>query len=62
MFKVDSNLLPSVFLNLFTLVSSMQKYKLETTLAARSTFCIPLARTNYGKFNIRFKGAILNVP
>ena len=26
---------------------------------ARSTFCIPLARTNYGKPDIRFKGAIL---
>ena len=23
------------------------------------TFCIPLVRTNYGKFNIRFKGAVL---
>ena len=24
-----------------------------------TTFCIPLVRTNYGKFNIRFKGAVL---
>ena len=23
------------------------------------TFCIPLVKTNYGKFNIRFKGAVL---
>ena len=28
-------------------------------MASRSTFCIPLVRTNYGKFNILFKGAVL---
>ena len=57
MFKFRSNLLPSAFLNFFPLVSSRHKYK--TRLASRSMFSIPLARANYGKFNIRFKGAIL---
>ena len=57
MFKFHSSLLPSAFLNFFTLVSSRHEYK--TRLASRSTFCIPFARTNYGKFNIRCKGTIL---
>ena len=58
MFKFHSNLLRSAFLYLFTLISSRHKYK--TRLASTSTFCIPLSRTNYGKFSIRFKGAILS--
>ena len=53
MLKFHSNLLPFAFLNFFTLVSS--RHKKKTTLASRSTFYIPLARTNYDKFNIRFK-------
>ena len=56
MIKFHLNKLPSAFLNFSTLVSSRHKYK--TRLVFRSTFYIPLARTNYGKFNIRFKEAI----
>ena len=50
-------MLPSLFSNLLTPISSRHKY--ETRLASRSTFCIPSVRTNYGRFNIRFKGAFL---
>ena len=57
MFKFHSNLLPSAFCNFFTPISSRHEYK--TRLASRSSLCIPLVRTNYGKFNIRFKGAVL---
>ena len=42
--------------NFFT---SLSRHKYKTTLAAISTVCIPSARTNYGKFNIRFKGPVL---
>ena len=56
-FKFHSNLLPSAFCNFFTPISSRHKYK--TRLASRCSFCIPLVRTNYGKFNIRFKGAVV---
>ena len=57
MFKFHSNLLPSAFCNFFTPISSGHKDK--TRLVSRSSFCIPLVRTNYGKFNIRYKGAFL---
>ena len=48
-------LLPSTIF--FTPISSRHKYK--TRLASKSACYIPSARTNYGKFKIRFKGAFL---
>ena len=57
MFKFYHNLLPSAFHYLFTPISSRHKY--NTRLSSKSAFYIPTARTNYGKFNIRFKGAVL---
>ena len=57
MFKFHLNMLPSSFSNFFTLISS--RHKDEARLASRSTFCVPSVRTNYGRFNIRFKGAFL---
>jgi len=47
--------LPEVFDNFFTPVSLQHRYR--TRLASRSTFTLPKARTNYGKFSIRFAGA-----
>ena len=57
MFKFYHNLLSSAFQYFFTPISSRHKY--NTRLSSKSAFCILTARTNYGKFNIRFKGAVL---
>ena len=57
MFKFYHNLLPSAFHYFFTPISSRHKY--NTRLSSKSTFCIPTGRTNYGKFIICFKGAVL---
>ena len=48
-------MLPSSFSSFFTPISS--RHMNESRLASRTTFCIPLVRTNYGRFDIRFKGA-----
>ena len=57
MFKFYYNLLPSTLHYFFTSISSRHKY--NTRLSSKSAFFIPTARTNYGKFNIRFKEAVL---
>ena len=46
-----------LFTIFFTPIAS--RYKYNTRLSSKSAFCIPTARTNYEKFNIRFKGAVL---
>ena len=55
MFKYNNNLLPLVFKNVFVSVSTIHKY--QTRSATKENFYIPKAKTNYGKFNIRFQGA-----
>ena len=55
MFKYNNNLLPPVFKNFFVSVSTIHKY--QTRSATKENFYIPKAKTNYGKFNIRFQGA-----
>ena len=57
LFKFNSKMLPSVFDNFFEPISSRHKY--NTRLATRSSYCIPSIRTNYGKFSIRYQGAII---
>ena len=47
--------LPEKFNTYFLPVS--QKHKYDTRYASRSSYSLPLVRTNYGKFNIRFCGA-----
>ena len=47
--------LPEVFDNFLTPVNLQHNYR--TRLASRSSFTLPKARTNYGKFSIRFAGA-----
>ena len=55
MFKYNNNLLPPVFQNFFVSVSNIPKY--QTRSATKENFSIPKAKTNCGKFNIRFRGA-----
>ena len=46
-----------IFTNFFTPVSSKHHYR--TRLASKSTFPLPITRTNHSKFNIRFGGPLL---
>ena len=46
--------LPSAFNLFFTKVN--QKHNYNTRLASKISYSLSLARTNYGKFNIRFTG------
>ena len=55
MFKFHNHLLPSVFNTYFTAVDHIHKY--NTGSAAGKSYYLPRARTNYGKFNIRFQGS-----
>ena len=54
MYKFHNNVLPAVFHSFFTKVTSVHNY--NTRLAAKHSYYLPYARTNYGKFNIRFQG------
>ena len=54
MFKFKKKLLPSIFNTLFIRVNEVHNY--NTTSAAKQSFYLPKARTNYGLFNIRFRG------
>ena len=55
MYDFHSGTLPPAFSNYFTAVNKRHKY--NTRLAARSSYTLPLIRTNYGKFSIKFQGA-----
>ena len=55
MYDYHSGNLPDTFNSFFLPVN--QRHKYNTRLASRSSYCLPRARTNYGKFNIRFIGA-----
>ena len=57
MFKFHSYLLPSALSNLFIPISSRHKYK--TRLASRSSFCIPLVRTNYANLIFSLRALLL---
>ncbi len=46
--------LPIIFHHMFALVSESHHY--NTRLASKSSYCIPLIRTYYGKFSPRFQG------
>ena len=58
MFKFYHNLLPSAFHYFFTPIQAGTSIILDCLLNQRFVFLLA-ARTNYGKFNIRFKGAVL---
>ena len=52
--KFHNNLLPAAFHSFFTKVTSVHNY--NTRFAAKYSYYLPYARTNYGKFNICFQG------
>ena len=54
MYKFRNNVLPAAFHSFFTKVTSVRNY--NTRFAAKHPYHLPYARTNYGKFNIRFQG------
>ena len=56
MYDFHSHTLPSVFHDFF-IPSNIHTYK--TRLASKHSFYIAKIRTNYGKFNIRYAGAII---
>ena len=53
-YHYDNSLLPSAFNCFFMKISHVHSY--NTRLALKQTYYLPNARTNYGMFNIRFKG------
>ena len=53
-YKYHNSLLPSAFNCFFMKISHVHSY--NTCLAVKQTYYLPNARTNYGMFNIRFKG------
>ena len=55
--KFKNRLLPPVFNNLFTDVSEVRQY--NTRSAAKQSYYLPKVRTNYGKFNIRFRAPVI---
>ena len=55
--QFHTGLLPNEFADFFTLVRNRDSY--NTRLASRSSYCFPEIRTNYGKFNLRFRGATI---
>ena len=54
MYKFHNQLLPGVFASFFTKVDTVHSY--NTRHSAKLTYYLPKARTNYGKFSIRFQG------
>ena len=54
MYRFNNSLLPSTVNALFSKVSEI--HHCNTRSAAKQSYYLPKARTNYGKFNIRFQG------
>ena len=54
MYRFNNSLLPSAVNALFSKVSEI--HHCNTRSAAKQSCYLPKARTNYGKFNIRFQG------
>ena len=54
MYRFKNSLLPSAFDAFFSTLSEIPHYNSRS--AAKQSYCLPKARTNYGKFNIRFQG------
>ena len=55
MYDYYSNRLPLIFNDFFKSINKVHQY--QTRLANKISYYLPKARTNYGKFNIRFFGA-----
>ena len=57
MYDYYNGLLPETFNAFFIYVN--EKHNYATRLASRLSYSVPLIRTNYGRFNIRYTGAKL---
>ena len=57
MFQFNYNQLPIAFGNYFDLISTKHNY--NTRLASKNSYNIVKVRTNYGKFNSRYRGAVI---
>jgi len=55
MYKFKNQPLPSNFDVFFTSVKETRNY--NTRLSFKMTYALPITRTNYGIFNIRYQGA-----
>ena len=53
MYKFHNSLLSHAFQSFFKKIDQVHSY--NTRLAAKQTYSLPKARTNYGIFNTRFK-------
>ena len=54
MYKFHNTRIPSVFDTVFTQLNKRHNY--NTRIASNMFYTLPEVRTNYGIFNIRFKG------
>ena len=57
MYDYFNGFLPKFFNGFFTSVN--QKHNYATRFASRLSYSVPLIRTNYGRFNIRYSGAVV---
>ena len=57
MYRFKNRLLPLVFDTFFPEVSEIHQY--NTRSAAKQSYYLPRVRTNYGKFNIRFRAPMI---
>ena len=54
MYKYQNQLQPPVFISFLPKITQIHNY--NTRHAAKQSYYLPKARTNYGIFNIRFQG------
>ena len=57
MYRFKNRLLPLVFDTFFSEVSEVHQY--NTRSAAKQSYYLPSVRTNYGKFNTRFRAPMI---
>ena len=60
MYDYYSNRLPLIFDNFFKSINKVHQY--QTRLASKISYYLPKARTNHGKFNIRFSVLKFGIP
>ena len=57
MYKFHNSLLPPTFSSFFTQSSNIHNH--NTRSSSKQSYFLPSARTNYGKYNIRYQGPIV---
>ena len=58
MYKFHNHLLPSAFQSFFSKVDKI-RHSYNTRHVAKQPYYLPKARTNHGKFNVRFQSSIV---